>query len=74
MLRQILGARARNEGNRPSFDEEEMQRAALAAAHLPGVAIGRFVIKMPPITVRSHDDLVAELAPTIQRYLTGKHR
>lgn len=74
MLKEVLGARIRSEGSQLDFDDEQMQRVALAAAHMLGIAIARYIIKMPAVAAQSHDALVAEIAPTIHRYLTGQHR
>lgn len=79
MLREILWSRARShdarlENDDPEPDDERVQRIALAAAHLFGVAVARHVIALPPITALDHDSLVAQIAPTIQRYLTGTHQ
>jgi AcrR family transcriptional regulator len=47
-------------------------RASLAASQLIGVAIGRYVIQVEPLASADPEVLVAWLAPTIQRYLTGE--
>lgn len=47
------------------------QRAALAASQLIGLAIGRYLIRVPPLAAASVDELVAQVGPTLQRYLTG---
>jgi AcrR family transcriptional regulator len=67
MLLEILGGRAR-EASIPDVDSE---RVAIAASHLLGVAIARHVVKLPAIVELSREQLVASIAPTIQRYLTG---
>jgi AcrR family transcriptional regulator len=46
-------------------------RAGLAATQLIGLAIARYVVGLEPIAEASLDDLVAAVAPTIQRYLVG---
>lgn len=56
------------------LDDDSRRRLTLAAAHLFGVAIARHVIKLEPVAELSHDELVEEVAPTIQRYLAGNHR
>lgn len=43
---------------------------ALAAAHLFGVAVARYVLELPAIASMSRDELVRQLQPAIQRYLT----
>lgn len=54
-----------------SADPERARRLALAASHLFGVAVGRVLLRIPPLAEASRRDLVAELAPVIQRYLDG---
>lgn len=46
-------------------------RAEVAAAHLVGVALLRYVIKMEPLASADEEDVVALVAPAIQRYLVG---
>jgi len=47
-------------------------RASLAAAHLVGLALLRYVVRIPPLAAASEDEIVAIVAPTVQRYLTGR--
>lgn len=44
-------------------------RVALIASHLLGVAVARRIVGISPFVDRSLDDLVAALAPVIQRYI-----
>jgi AcrR family transcriptional regulator len=46
-------------------------RAALCASQMVGLALARYVVEIEPLAERSVEDLVAALAPTLQRYLTG---
>lgn len=46
-------------------------RMSLAMSHLTGLAIGRYVLAVPPVSRITIDELVAWVGPTIQRYLTG---
>ena len=46
-------------------------RAALAGSQLIGLAMARYIIKLEPIASAPRETLVAAVAPTIQRYLTG---
>lgn len=46
-------------------------RAALAATHLVGLAMGRFVIQIEPLASSPVEELVALVGPTLQHYLTG---
>lgn len=75
MLSEILGARARESVNEHTQgDEGVVARVALAGSHLLGVAIARYIVKLPAIAELSHETLVAEVAPTIQGYLGTRER
>jgi AcrR family transcriptional regulator len=52
-------------------DEPEL-RANLAAAQLVGLGITRYVLGFEPLASAEAADVVAWIAPTLQRYLTGK--
>ncbi|RII12507.1 transcriptional regulator BetI [Streptomyces sp. YIM 130001] len=45
-------------------------RAQLAAGHLIGIAMLRYVVKMEPIASADVEDIVTMVAPTLERYLT----
>jgi hypothetical protein len=53
-----------------TVDRPEL-RATLSASHLLGILLVRIVIRVEPLASASQDDVVAFVAPTIQRYLTG---
>jgi len=53
-------------------DTARLQRLALAASHLFGLAFARHIIKLAPMVAFEHDELVAAVAPTIQHYLTAQ--
>jgi AcrR family transcriptional regulator len=64
---QVLPAVARNgpRGTAP-------MRAGLVATQLLGMALCRYVLKIPGVVMAEPEELVAALAPTIQSYLSGK--
>ena len=45
------------------------RRAGLISSQLLGVALARYVLRLPPLMEPTPAQLVADLAPTIQRYL-----
>ncbi|WP_406400461.1 TetR family transcriptional regulator [Streptomyces sp. NBC_00879] len=45
-------------------------RAELAASHMIGIAILRYVIKVEPLASVDPEEIVQMVAPTLQRYLT----
>jgi len=47
------------------------RRAGLAASQLLGLALCRYVLKIEPLASQDPDQLTADIAETIQRYLTG---
>jgi AcrR family transcriptional regulator len=50
---------------------EVAARAGLIATQILGLALCRFVLRLPPIVDMSRDEVVRWLGPTIQRYLDG---
>ncbi|MEV4712155.1 TetR family transcriptional regulator [Micromonospora sp. NPDC049374] len=49
--------------------DEAPRRAGLVASQLLGVALTRYVLRLPPMVDISPTELITWLAPTIQRYL-----
>jgi AcrR family transcriptional regulator len=46
-------------------------RASLIATQMLGLALCRYVLRIPGVADAAPEELVAAIAPTIQRYLTG---
>ncbi|MEU5096406.1 TetR family transcriptional regulator [Streptomyces sp. NPDC020996] len=53
--------------------EQVPARAALGATQLLGLALTRYVLRLPPAVELTREEIVAWLAPTVQRYLTAPH-
>ncbi|CAL9423170.1 hypothetical protein SUDANB58_01891 [Streptomyces sp. enrichment culture] len=51
--------------------EQAPARAALVASQLLGLALTRYVLRLPPAVALAREEVVAWLAPTLQRYLTA---
>lgn len=47
-------------------------RAALVASQLIGLAFARHLVKVEPLVSATRDEVVALVAPTVQRYLVGE--
>ncbi|MFB9879476.1 TetR family transcriptional regulator [Planobispora siamensis] len=45
-------------------------RAGLAASQVLGMALCRYVLRLPPVVALSREEIVHWLGPTLQRYLT----
>ncbi|MET0592246.1 MAG: TetR/AcrR family transcriptional regulator, partial [Polyangiaceae bacterium] len=46
-------------------------RAGLVASQMLGLALCRYVLRLPPVVGMSRADVVAWLGPTVQRYVTS---
>jgi AcrR family transcriptional regulator len=46
-------------------------RAGLVASQILGMALCRYVLKLPPVVAMTRAEVVAWLGPTVQRYMTG---
>jgi AcrR family transcriptional regulator len=46
-------------------------RSGLVASQILGLALTRYVLKLPPVVGMGRDEVVAWVGPTVQRYLTG---
>jgi AcrR family transcriptional regulator len=53
-------------------DDERTLRAGLVASQLIGVAMARYVWRVGALAELDRDQVVRYIAPTIQRYLTGR--
>ncbi|TYP86146.1 TetR family transcriptional regulator [Blastococcus xanthinilyticus] len=47
-------------------------RGSLAASQLIGLVVGRYVLRIEPLATATAEELVANVGPTVQRYLTGE--
>jgi AcrR family transcriptional regulator len=51
--------------------EQVAARAGLCAAQLMGLALTRYVLRLPPVVALAREEILAWLGPTVQRYLTA---
>jgi AcrR family transcriptional regulator len=51
--------------------EERLWRANLVGSQVIGLVFARYVLRLEPLASAPHAEVVAALAPTVQRYLTG---
>ncbi len=49
--------------------DDPQRRAGLIATQMLGLALCRYVLKLPPVVAMSRDEIVSWLGPTVQRYL-----
>jgi len=53
-------------------EAEAERRAALVASQLLGLALTRYLLRLPGMAGRPADEVVADVAPTVQRYLAAQ--
>ncbi len=70
MLREFVGTALLSRVAASVGDVDQL-RVEAAAAQLVGVVILRYVVRIEPLASASEEELVALLAPTVQRYLVG---
>lgn len=51
-------------------DPQATRRAAMVGTQLLGVALCRYILRLEPVASLTAEVLIADLAPTVQRYLT----
>lgn len=51
---------------------EVAARAGLISTQLLGLALCRYVLKLPPVTALSREQIIRSIGPTLQTYMTGK--
>ncbi|MDT5104928.1 MAG: hypothetical protein QOI25_2441 [Mycobacterium sp.] len=51
--------------------DDAPRRAGLIATQVLGMALCRFVLRIPPIVAMSREELIEWLGPTLQRYALG---
>ncbi|MFB6878830.1 TetR family transcriptional regulator [Streptomyces sp. NPDC056323] len=51
---------------------EAAHRAVLVASQILGMALARYVLRFEPAVEMSREEVIAWLAPTVQRYLTAE--
>lgn len=56
----------------PVVEPAELQRrAGLVTSQMLGLALTRYLLRIPGLADRPEDDIAADIAPTIQKYLAG---
>jgi AcrR family transcriptional regulator len=51
--------------------EEAIQRSGLVATQMLGLALCRYILRLPPVAALARDEVVSRTGPTVQRYLTA---
>jgi hypothetical protein len=72
LLREFLASAVFDPVTRRLDVPDAHRRVALAASQVVGLGIARFAVRLEPLASMPEDELVAAVAPTLQRYLTGE--
>lgn len=51
--------------------ETAPERASMAVSQLFGLALCRYILRLPPVTAMSFDEVVKHIAPVVEYHLTG---
>jgi AcrR family transcriptional regulator len=70
-LREIFARQVRQVVERASGPTDARARAGLVSSQLIGLAMARYVLRLPGVADVSSDEIVRRVGPTLQRYLTA---
>lgn len=70
MLREFVGSAMLGRLVQGLDGPDVAMRASTAAAHLVGIVMLRYVIKIPALVAATDEEIIALVAPTLQRYLS----
>jgi hypothetical protein len=57
--------------NEGESDETTHQRRALVSSQLMGLAFTRYILRVPPISTTTPEDIARWAGPTLDRYMAG---
>jgi len=71
-VRELFAAQVLPAFARVGSRADAAERAGLVASQLLGLALCRYILKIPPVAEMSTEEIVKHIGPTIQRYASGK--
>ena len=71
-VRELFAAQVLPAFARVGSRADAAERAGLVASQLLGLALCRYILKIPPVAEMSAEEIVKHIGPTIQRYASGK--
>jgi len=69
-MREIFAAQLRPVVERLTSDESEV-RAGLVASQILGIALCRYILKLPPVAAMERAVIIAWISPAVHQYLLG---
>jgi AcrR family transcriptional regulator len=70
-MREVFAAQVMPAVARAGQPRDAATRAGLVSSQLLGLALGRYILRLPPVVAMSPEQIVAWVGPTLQRYLSG---
>ena len=71
-IRQIFAGQVIPALKQTAASPDAEKRAALISSHLLGIALSRYVLKVPVAVSLTREEIIQSVGPTLQRYLTGQ--
>jgi hypothetical protein len=71
MMREFISTALLGRVVTPVAPDRAELRAALCGSQIMGLGMVRYVLRLEPLASAEHAAVVAAVAPTLQRYLTG---
>jgi Tetracyclin repressor-like, C-terminal domain len=71
-LRDFIGREVLGRVAAPLRQEDAQLRATLGGSQLVGLATARYVVRLEPLASATPETVIAAIAPTLRRYLTGR--
>jgi AcrR family transcriptional regulator len=71
MLREFLAREVLGRIAAVAAPDRPELRASIAGSQVVGLAMARYIVRIPPLAGADPEEIVALVGPTIQRYLTG---
>ncbi|WP_245497205.1 MULTISPECIES: TetR family transcriptional regulator [unclassified Mesorhizobium] len=71
-LRDVFGNQVRPVVAAVSDPADAGRRAGLVSSQLLGLAMCRYLLRLPPVVALSHDEIIQKVGPTLQRYAVGE--
>ncbi len=72
-MREVFAAQVGQTIARIGDPASAMRRAALVSSQLLGLALCRYILRLPPVVALTREAIVAEIGPTLQRYVTAEN-
>jgi hypothetical protein len=71
-LRDVFGNQVRPVVAAIADPTDAGRRVGLVSSQLLGLAMCRYVLRLPPVVALSHDEIIRSVGPTLQRYAVGE--